>query len=123
MDLHRLADALPVMAAAMAHLSDGAAQLTCREVESIAEVLRAAGHVDAADSLIDAHAYGDDDDSDTHHGAYLQQLVASAQRQLASARGIADMPAVMLDRYAAELVARRTDRDRYLSDTDTADAR
>lgn len=47
---------------------DGIApNLTCGEVEALADVFRAAGHDDLADEWIKAHAVSDDE-GDQHHG-------------------------------------------------------
>lgn len=54
-------------------LSDGmtardvGAHFTCTEAEALADVMRAAGHGDAADAWLAGHAYGDDDEDDMHY--------------------------------------------------------
>ena len=46
--------------------ADLATRLRCREVDALAEMLRACGQVDAADLWIEEHAT-DDDEGDAHH--------------------------------------------------------
>lgn len=47
--------------------------LTCREIESIADVLREGGHEDEADFLIREHGVADEDPEDMHHEFYDPQ--------------------------------------------------
>ena len=42
-------------------VSDIATALTCREADALASLLREVGKPDAADSLIESHAEGDDE--------------------------------------------------------------
>lgn len=48
-------------------LNDIGERLTCTEAEALAELLRAVKRPDAAESLIDAHSYGDEE-GDLHYG-------------------------------------------------------
>lgn len=45
--------------------------MTCGEAEAIANVLRAFGYADEAETFITGHAYGDEDETDSHHEMYL----------------------------------------------------
>lgn len=45
---------------------DLATRLSCREVDALAEMLRACGQVEAAEMWIEEHAT-DDDEGDAHH--------------------------------------------------------
>lgn len=64
-------DALASIASGM-YDAEALGGLTCAEVEAIAEVLRAGGHDEAAATIVDAHAHGDDDEGDEHHGRFLE---------------------------------------------------
>lgn len=47
--------------------ADLAATLTCEEADSLADVLHTAGHHEAAETWIKAHAAGDDEDDAHRH--------------------------------------------------------
>ncbi|MCI4659655.1 hypothetical protein [Cryobacterium zhongshanensis] len=66
-----LTAALVALAALSRGIGEGAQHLTCTEAEALAEVLRAAGHEEAAAEIIEGHTAGDDDPDDEHRAGYL----------------------------------------------------
>lgn len=74
--LHAAAERLAEVATRM-YDCEALGGLNCSEVEAIADVLRAIDATDAADTIIAAHAAGDDDPYDDHHEAFLRNRGAS----------------------------------------------
>jgi len=65
----RVTEAIDAMAERLAGIDTGEvfSSFTCGEIESVAQVLRVAGHDDTADFIIREHALGDDE-GDEHGG-------------------------------------------------------
>lgn len=65
-----LLEALSTLAEKMGAMGFGAEHLTCSETEALCRVLALSGHFDSADRLRDAHAGGDTEYDDQHHGRW-----------------------------------------------------
>lgn len=71
--MDKLAQAVDYMARILKGLNAGDAfgSMTCEEVESIAEVLAVAGHMDAAAHVLMMHGDTDREEGDVHRDVYL----------------------------------------------------
>lgn len=66
-----LTAALVALAALSRGIGEAAEHMTCTEAGALAEVLRAAGHEEAAAEIIEGHSAGDDDPDDAHRAGHL----------------------------------------------------